>query len=291
MKTTDLYLEQVLIGFLVILIAALPWIPQLWAHSGDVKTGISIIGGSAALGFAFFIGIPFDRLADTLSERLDIRHRLKFALDYLIKPEADRKDFPVGDPFPEDMLMILCRRDQSVTRAHDYLRSRLRLTRALAVYAPAMAFIATLSVARWETVGTKVDPSTAAIWFGIVAAAYLAWALIVSDKSDLPLTKKVVIDFKLRPPQAGRDVPTLIVPLLLLAASIIVGLAEICDHPLVLAAAVAGTVLSGLSAWSWWRISKTFRKFLSDWWKFSDHTGKPGSNPGPAASPPSGSPS
>jgi len=163
MKTTDLYLEQVLIGFLVILIAALPWIPQLWAHSGDVKTGISIIGGSAALGFAFFIGIPFDRLADTLSERLDIRHRLKFALDYLIKPEADRKDFPVGDPFPEDMLMILCRRDQSVTRAHDYLRSRLRLTRALAVYAPAMAFIATLSVARWETAGTKVDPSTAAI--------------------------------------------------------------------------------------------------------------------------------
>ena len=30
MKTTELYLEQVLIGFLIIAIGVLPWLPEMW---------------------------------------------------------------------------------------------------------------------------------------------------------------------------------------------------------------------------------------------------------------------
>jgi hypothetical protein len=277
MKTTELYLEQVLIGFLIVFIAAMPWIPELWAHPKDIQAGISIIGGSAALGFAFFIGIPFDRLADTLSERLDKQNRLKFALGPPLQPKPkDRNGDPIDDPYPEDMLLIVCRRDQqTVTRAQDYLRSRVRLTRALAAYAPAIAFIATLSTDSWTSGAKRVDASSMAIWFGIVAAGYLAWALLVLKGPRIPRTSETaqVEDYMVQRPRPGRDARTFAIPALLLVASLIVGLANVCDHPLVLAAALAGAALTILSAWSWWRISTTYRQFLSDCWRFSGNSG------------------
>ena len=152
MKTPELYLEQVFIGFLIVAIAALPWIPDLLSRAEDIKAGIGIIGGSAALGFAFFIGVPFDRLADTLTGRLDRRNRLKFAIGRENESKfVDQSGTVIDDPFPENMLVILCRRDKGASETEDYHRSRVRLTRALAAYAPALAFIATLSVAHWET--------------------------------------------------------------------------------------------------------------------------------------------
>ena len=276
MKTTELYLEQVLIGFLIIFIGAFPWIPVLWSHAGDIKTGMSIIGGSAALGFAFFIGIPFDRLADTLSDRLEQHSRLKAAIAALKPPPppkpTDRNGAPIDDPYPEDMLLIACRRDQSVVRALDYLRSRVRLTRALAAYAPALTLIATLSVDCWQT-EDDIAPARAAVWFGLVAAAYLAWALLVSMTESLPRTHDTTGRFKQyqdRPPAACYDGATYVVPALVLIASIAAGSMKACDHPLVLAAALGGATLTILSTWSWWRISKTYRAFLLDCWKFGN---------------------
>lgn len=275
MKTSELYLEQVLIGFLIIAIAALPWIPELLWRTEEIKAGIGIIGGSAALGFAFFIGVPFDRLADTLTGRLDRRNRLKFAIDRENKKSQDQnmkfqdqsgKD--IDDPFPEDMLVILCRRDKGASETEDYHRSRVRLTRALAAYAPAMALIATFSVAHWETEGWQVEPSTTAAWFGLVAAMYFVWALLVLDDSDLPRTnnRKKMDDYSVQQSKTGFDLRNLAMPSLILAVAVFVGLRHGCEHKLALATALGGALFTLLSMWSWWRISTTYRRFLADCW-------------------------
>ena len=77
MKTTELYIEQVIIGLLVLTIAAAPWARELVGTLGE----INIKEVSVFLGLAFLLGIPFDRFADTLSDRLERHHRLQFALD------------------------------------------------------------------------------------------------------------------------------------------------------------------------------------------------------------------
>jgi hypothetical protein len=275
MKTSELYLEQVFIGFLIIAIAALPWIPELLSRADDIKTGIGIIGGSAALGFAFFIGVPFDRLADTLTDRLDRRNRLKFAIGRKNKPKFRNQGGDVlDDSFPEDMLVIMCRRDKGASETEDYHRSRVRLTRALAAYAPAMALIATFSVAHWETEGWQVEPSTTVAWFGLVAAMYLVWALLVLDDSDLPRTDDAdkMNDYRARHSKTGFDFRNLAVPSLILAVAVFVGLRHGCEHQLALATALAGALFTLLSMWSWWRISTTYRQFLCDCWIHRDRS-------------------
>ena len=49
------------------------------------------------MALAFLLGIPFDRLADTLSERLERHHRLQFALNIW-----DGHKFPATKPAPEN---------------------------------------------------------------------------------------------------------------------------------------------------------------------------------------------
>jgi hypothetical protein len=62
------------------------------------------------------------------------------------------------------------------------------------------------------------------------------------------------------------------VPLLLLLAGIVIGLAAACDHPVVLLAALSGATLTVLCAWTWWRVSSTYRMFLLNCDRFSDKT-------------------
>jgi hypothetical protein len=287
MKTTELYLEQVLIGFLIIAIAAMPWAQELWAHLQTAGTPVGIAGGSAAaLSFAFWLGIPFDRLADSLSDRLDTRNRLAFALKprKMAKP-LDRNGDPISDPYPEDLFLILCRRDQpTVIRTWDYLRSRIRLSRALAVYAPALTLIATLAVCRWSENTEKIPLSTAALWFGFVIAAYLAWSILnASAKPKLPRTDDDLkyTDYETQWKNKSElslwsaELRTWIVPALLLAASLVVGLIALCNDAAAFTTASAGTVLTVVSALSWWRISSTYRKFLLDCWQFRDNTSVP----------------
>ena len=81
MKTSQLYIEQVLIGALIILIVSLPWLPEfLKIDLKDVSTVAGLAGGSLVLGAAFWLGIPFDRFSDTLLDRLNRHNRLRFTL-------------------------------------------------------------------------------------------------------------------------------------------------------------------------------------------------------------------
>lgn len=185
MKTTELYIEQVIIGFLVLAIAALPWAPELRNRLGD----ISIAEGSVLLGLAFLLGIPFDRFADTLTERLDRHHRLQFALHI-----RDGQEFPAAKPAPnnnkleddifaEDEYRLKGLRDKdAVVNWIEYHRSRIRLARALAVYGPALTLSLTLYMARSDHGMSHYEVG---IWLSAVAAGYIVWGLVASPPKIL----------------------------------------------------------------------------------------------------------
>ena len=66
MKTSQLYIEQVLIGALIILIVSLPWLPEfLKIDLKDVSTVAGLAGGSLVLGAAFWLN-RHNRLRFTL---------------------------------------------------------------------------------------------------------------------------------------------------------------------------------------------------------------------------------
>ena len=66
---TELYLEQVLIGALGMSIALLPWLADIRNELRGIDAGDAVAVGSAALGVAFWLGIPLDRLAAAAASR------------------------------------------------------------------------------------------------------------------------------------------------------------------------------------------------------------------------------
>ena len=100
MKTSELLVEPVLIGFAVL--ATIAWMASPDLESWLLEADIGKLAAAATA--AYFAGIVFDRLADTIVSRLDHHHRLQFAL-------RERKKLDKGspDPFPEDRLQALRR--------------------------------------------------------------------------------------------------------------------------------------------------------------------------------------
>src|SRR5260370_6865343 len=89
-------------GFVMILVVLLPWLAESVSQLRPPESLADVaVVGSAAIGVAFFIGIPFDRLSDTLMERVDQMHRLSMAYPGAHKLKSDPVDF-----FPEDPLLF-----------------------------------------------------------------------------------------------------------------------------------------------------------------------------------------
>jgi hypothetical protein len=282
MKTTELYIEQVLIGFLIIVIVLLPWVPEVAARFTEGSAALAIVGGTTALGLGFWLGIPFDRIADTLSERLLRHNRLRFALNLACTRElpAEGADGKLAsDLYPEDELRVRgLGRGPALVEWIDYHRSRIRLARAFAVYGPALTV--TLSLGVWSF-RHKLDDSDKIIAVGGIVAAYLLWAILARVGEKLPRTdRKAFCEYAAKwghlEPGSRRikesgfgdgfiwvyEWPVLVVPVALLAAALLVGLHS--EDPYVQLAGAGGTLLTLVFAWSWWRISHTFRTYLRD---------------------------
>jgi len=310
MKTTELYIEQVLIGTLIILTLALPWYVELFPRINALGPANTIAVGSATISLAFWIGIPFDRLADTLSERLEKHNRLQFAIDRSVlrplpEPRSGKK--LSRDVYPENHLLIAgFQQSQAVVNRLEYHRSRIRLTRALAVYCPALTFAAVVGLGRSNvfsnaTYSLPIGPVNA---LAIIGIAYLAWPAFASPPTwlrkivevlvgrtgifgkkiltrlfsqELPRTDSVefltyVKDWRRK---GGKrftkkrqyslvkvwfeEWRILIFPLFLLLGALWIGYVI---GPYILLLAILGTVVTLISAWSWWRISTTFRDNL-----------------------------
>lgn len=135
MKTTELFIDQVLIGFLVV--------ATFWALSPIALPelqGLDFSKAAVLVIAAYFTGILFDRFADTLLQDLERHTFLRYSLDTCKERGLPR---PVGpkkqELLPIGMFRMAVIRDPNAREYSDYLRSRMRLTRALAVISPAMS--------------------------------------------------------------------------------------------------------------------------------------------------------
>lgn len=70
MKTTEIFVEQVLIGLLVLAIGGLPY----WKWCEVCKAWDDLGKGVLLIAVAYLLGIIFDRYADTLLSRVEQYH-------------------------------------------------------------------------------------------------------------------------------------------------------------------------------------------------------------------------
>src|SRR5262249_16178587 len=168
MSTTDVVIEQVLTGFLILAIVCVPFLPEhLLAYIYKLPSGITL--GVVATGAAYMLGVPFDRFADTLTDGLEHRHRLRFAWN-----ECRKNPLQPDNPFPEDALRfgLLARGSTASLTYFQYLRSRIRIARSLAVYVPALtvsAMLRSVPASRAVASGVLVGLS---VFYGIATSPW-----------------------------------------------------------------------------------------------------------------------
>ena len=269
MKSTELFVEQTLTGFLVLTAAAAPFISMetLQKLPDDAKGGIDIGSAAGAIGAAYLLGVVFDRFADTLLERLNRWNRLLFAMEIMKDGEAPSKE----DPFPEDQLQIeVIRQGDQAWEWMDYLRSRIRIARAMAAFVPALALSLMLSI------GFRDQPKVINAALIVIVVAYLtsflASRILERSSQRLPKTYELQSDADCQ--HASRMMSTAKEPVAWLAVVLIalgIGLISIGPTPgwgTMAAILAAGTFLTGISGWTWWRTTMTFMQFLHDFRKW-----------------------
>jgi len=153
MKTTELFVEQTLIGFLVLAAGAAPFLSceKLKKLPGEAKGGIDISSAAGAIGVAYLLGVIFDRFADTLLERINRWNRLRFAIEL----KEENKALSPDDPFPEDRLQIeVTLKGDEMWEWMDYIRSRIRVARAMTAFVPAVTLSMELAMGFRDRPGT-----------------------------------------------------------------------------------------------------------------------------------------
>jgi len=270
MKSTELFVEQTLTGFLVLSAAAAPFIsletlPKL---TEDAKGGIDIGSAAGAIGAAYLLGVVFDRFADTLLERLNRWNRLLFAIDLMKDGEALEPD----DPFPEDRLQIeVIRQGDEAWEWMDYLRSRIRIARAMTAFAPALTLSLMIAVGLRGR-ATEIN-TTLTIVVGAYLASFLASRVLERSKSQR-LPKTYELEDAEDCDRACKQMSTTREPVAWLAVvltAVGLGLIAIGNDPgrgTMIAIFAAGIALTGISGWTWWRMTMTFMQFLHDYRKW-----------------------
>ena len=270
MKTTELFVEQTLTGFLVLTVAAAPFLS--WETLQDLpeeaKGGIDISSAAGAIGAAYLLGVIFDRFADTLLERVNRWNRLLFAIEL----KEENKALSTDDPFPEDQLQIeVIHQGDEAWEWMDYIRSRIRVARAMTAFVPALTISMALAI------GLRDHPGMVKAVLAIVVAAYVA-AFLVSqmlERSSLRLPKTYDLKTnedcqRARATMRATSEPIFWLGVFLLALGL--GLIPLGAGPrrAAMAAVLAtGIVLSGISGWAWWRTTETFMQFLRDFRKWA----------------------
>lgn len=188
MKTTAMFVEHVLIGGLFLTLMALLF-PDWFSGWQAAGTFQSILFGTSALGAAYLIGIVYDRFADTLLEDQERRNQLRYAkrrVKHLL-PES-KNLFPI----PKLRIKMLSAAP-GITDHAGYLRTRIRLTRALASILPALALgfsINRLLTAPYIKVGNGYDNIewtfclrwTAVVILAAIYGGIFVWKVFRDDK-------------------------------------------------------------------------------------------------------------
>lgn len=273
MRTSELLVEPLLIGFAVLITAAFLGSPDLerWFLGASLE---NVAGPAVA---AYLAGVVFDRLADTILGPLEHHHRLQFALRV--------RNFSGSDPFPEDTYHIRVMHNEVAWTHASYLRSRIRIIRALLVLTPALGVAVAVRTATATTL-VRFLALSCVLWVylivGVNAARrrdpMTAARLNSSDASigDPPRTDgpsdsdvrkwyqtkagalSPLVAFVIRNEPASWSV------LMLAGVAGAVGLAA-GDLGLSLSLITGMLILTAVLTFCWWRITETFFVFVQNY--------------------------
>lgn len=300
MKTTELFVEQVLIGFLVLLVPAFVFwndVREFLLKKSDTSLELIATGG-LLIGTAYLIGMVYDRIADTLLQHLESHGRLQFALArFKVKGEEDNGDsfehytVPKRDPFRDGKYRIVVLSNSQATAQMEYLRSRIRLTRAMATIIPALTVALLLAIDKERTGSVWWTIAAVTIPFVYLATLFLKVRKPKKKKQNKGKEKKNLSrapkTYELEevkvymeharmvltePPRkrGPRHILNLIaydevwIALLILAvagATLVLSTGTYAR----LSVVATGLVLTIIVGWTWWRISMTFYAFVRDY--------------------------
>lgn len=270
MKSTELFVEQTLTGFLVLSAAAAPFVSleDLQKVSDEARGGIDIGSAAGAIGAAYLLGVIFDRFADTLLERFNRWNRILFAIEL----KNDNKALSPEDPFPEDQLQIeVIHQGGEAWEWMDYLRSRIRIARAMTAFVPALTLSLMLAT------GFRGSRPTIYAVLATVAAAYLVSFLVsrIMERSSQRMPKTYHLRTAADCEHARLQMKAMAEPVFWLGVVLIalglglIPFAPADDRPEMRAIFATGIALASICAWSWWRMTGTFMQFLRDFRKWA----------------------
>lgn len=282
MKTTEVFVEQVLIGLLVILNFGLIFSQDIGSQfKRDFQTGAAVVA------VAYLVGIVFDRFADTLLEDIERHNRLRFAL------RGKNPSF-TKDPFPEDEYRMRVLQNHEAFAYSNYIRTRMRLSRAMAILIPGLSVSLLLRVTRPTNAARASAVALTAAIYGGALLLQLIRGLRVRKKNISTNERTALATLWYKPPRtddrcelrryrfrstcwfAVRE-PSAWAFVLLTALALTLAIGAnppSCDQTLafalfpnrlaMLAVPVLSIVLTLLTGWTWWRITETFMAFLRD---------------------------
>ena len=238
----------------------------------DLELGAAI----ALMGIIYLVGIVYDRYADTLVQDLDGHNRLWMGIS------GRSRGAPGEDPFPENRFRIEVLRSSGAADYSDYLKSRIRLTRALATLCPALSMAALILLiddvepdedvrvvatcvvgvaysvafivkqAPWKWLRGYETPRTDALLEPAVYESYVnAFGEAEEDPVSGPVAWKVLLNERL----------VWLAFTVAISESII---AVYFHHSDLLFVPLVGLLGALLSGWTWWRIFRTFLGLLRD---------------------------
>ena len=153
----------------------------------------------------------------------------------------------------------------------DYLRSRIRIARAMAAFVPALTLSMVLAMGLRDRQG--LVKAVLASVVGAYVVAFLVSRILEKSSRRMPKTYELRSDEDCKHARASMSTtrePAFWLGVFLIALGL--GLIPLADAPhrgAMASALATGTVLGGISAWVWWRTTVTFMQFLGDFRKFA----------------------
>jgi hypothetical protein len=259
MNTAQIAIEQLLAGCVALALFGLPFARPPFFRALD-----SPAFALALLGIAYLIGVVFDKLFDEI---------LKNALRWIRIGVGAKKASGGADLLPQDRLEAGARAAGDGAREWmSQLRTRLRLTRMLAVATPLLGVVTAQSIDQLA-VGASADcgrfgellavPSTGRAWLWALWPTILFALAFVSTllgpripRSDTSEAAAIAVHLR-------RSWLTAWYPLLVLDSGAVVAAVFLAQQaPARLLPAGFGLAIGAAAAWAWTRLVRTYLQFL-----------------------------
>ena len=251
-------------------------IHQAWQISEKVSLGVLLVGA------AYLIGIVYDRFTDTMFQDFERHGRWSYLFSRKGFDEVLECVKLDKDPYPENVYRTTVWKLDSAFPAQkeDYLRRRLRLTRAFATLTPGISMALVLNMSS----GCTNEP-----WYkfkaALIPAAYLLAFLLKNTDCEFirgeipPKTydfntkekkEKIKTYCEKHKSKSKRSVLIFIccdrawMVLFFIFWCITTVEAVLSKQIKFISVMLAGTILATIVTWTWWRIYYTYFDFLKD---------------------------